>query len=349
MKRTVILVFMLGTAVLFSSCATQNNAQRGGADSPAPKTAVDGLPVTPVESTNNPWPMTFADGTTRYTVFEPQCDSWDGHLLVARSAVAVQPAGQAQPVYGVVAFNAITLVDKTSRTATLADFKLTSADFPSAREQAQNYLVPVLINYSKHAPPMPLDHLESSLAFADSPKVEHLNNTPPKIIVATRPAVLVYIDGPPAWRPVSGTTLQRVINTRMLLLKDSSNNYFLHLFDGYLQASSLDGPWKVASQPPTGADIAVKTAMESGQVDLMPGTPDSVTQKQPSLSSAVVPDIYVATRPSELIAFNGSPDYASIPGTDLLYAVNTSGNVFKSVTDQQNYILISGPGIALRP
>lgn len=333
---------MIGTAAVFSSCATRNDAQTVRGDYYVPTTAVDGLPVTPVRSTNDPWPMTFADGTTSYTVFEPQCDSWDGHLLVARSAVAVQPAGQSQPVYGVVAFNAITLVDKTSGTATLADFKLTSSDFPTAREQAQNYLVPVLINYSKHAPPVPLNHLESSLTFADSPKVEHLNNAPPKIVVATRPAVLVYIDGPAAWRQVAGTTLQRVINTRMLLLKDSSNNYYLHLFDGYLQATSLDGPWKVANQPPTGADTAMKAATDSGQVDLMPGTPDSVTHKEPSLSTSATPDVYVATRPSELITFNGSPDYVSIPGTDLLYAANTSGNVFKSLTDQQNYILISG-------
>src|SRR5262249_50981086 len=31
-----------------------------------------------------------------------------------------------------------------------------------------------------------------------------------------------------------------------------------------------------------------------------------------------------------------------IPGTHLLYAANTTGNVFKSLSDQQTYILISG-------
>ncbi len=180
------------------------------------------------------------------------------------------------------------------------------------------------------------------MALADSPKGERLDNTPPKIIVSQRPAVLVYVDGPPAWRPVAGTKLQRAINTRMLLLKDKANENYLHLFDGYLQAPSLNGPWSVAKTPPPGADVALKQATDSGQVDLMQGAADTNTLKMPSLSSTPPPDVYVATQPAELITFNGPPDYASIPGTDLLYASNTSGNVFKLVTDQQNYILISG-------
>jgi hypothetical protein len=286
--------------------------------------------------------MTFTDGTTTYTVFEPQCDSWDGHQLVARSAVAVQPAGQSQPTYGVIGFNAITLVDKSSHTATLADFKLTSADFPSARDQTQSYVPPVVLNVSQHAPPIALDHLENSLTFAEAPKPEQLNNTPPKIIIALRPAVLVYLDGPPAWRPVAGAPFQRAINTRVLLLKDQSGNYYLHLFDGYLQATSLDGLWTVAHRTPAGIAVAEKEALDSGQVDLMRGEADPTTHEEPSLSRTTIPDVHVATTPTELITFTGPPEYVAIPGTDLLYAENTSGNVFKLLTDQQNYVLISG-------
>ena len=286
--------------------------------------------------------MNFTDGSVSYTIYEPECDSWDGHLLVARSAVAVQPAGQPEPTYGVVSFNAITLVDKTARSASLANFKLVSADFPSARSQAGTYLVPIIINYAKHAPSVGLDRLESSLAVAQPPEPEQLNNAPPKIIIATRPAVMVYIDGPPIWRPVPDTTLERAINTRILLLKDQAGVNYVHVYDGYLEAPSFDGPWKVASQPPPGTAAAEKLAVDSGQVDLMSGTPDPVTHATPSLRSEPVPDIFVETAPSELIQFGGPPQFASIPGTDLLYAANTSGNVFKLLTDQQTYILISG-------
>jgi hypothetical protein len=343
MKRIIMLAFVIGSAALLSFCATKGDAQT------TDNSGFNAATTTSVEpSVTNPglanlgWPINFNDGTTSYTIFEPQSDSWDGHQMSARGAVAVQPADQAQPVYGVVAFNAITLVDKATHTATLADFKLVSADFPSARDQANNYLVPILIRYSKNVPPLALDRLESSLALPEPPKAESLDNAPPKIIVATHPAVLVYIDGPPAWRSVPGTGLERVINTRMLLLKNSSGVYYLHLFDGYLQASSLNGPWKVASLPPIEAGVAENEAVSTGQVDLMTGSADETTGKTPSLHSSPVPDVFVATTPSELIQFGGPVDYASIPGTDLLYAVNTSGNVFKLLTDQQTYILISG-------
>ena len=343
MKRIIMLAFVIGTAAAFTSCTTKDDAQTMNIPGAyAAASAPDGATATTVGTPDDGWPMNFNDGSTNYTIFEPQCDSWDGHEMGARSAIAVQPPGQPEPTYGVISFNAITLVDKATHSATLADFKLISADFPSARNQMQNYLVPVLINYSKHAPPLGLDRLESSLATPEPPKAEQLDNTPPKIIIATRAAVLVYVDGPPVWRSVSGTGLQRVINARMLLLKDQSGLYYVHLFDGYLQAPSLDGPWKVASLPPAGAAVAEKQAMDSGQVDLMSGLPDAATGKIPSLHSSPVPDIFVATTPSELIQFGGLAEFASIPGTDLLYAVNTSGNVFKLLTDQQTYILISG-------
>lgn len=314
---------------------------------PAPEVAPES--VAPATATTEagtevggPWPVVFSQGSTTCTLFEPQSDSWDGHELMARSAVEIQSAGQSQPSYGVVQFKAITLVDKTTRTVKLADIKITGGNFPSASAQTQDYLNVVRQGFPAQAPALSLDRLETSLSVAEAPpRVGELNNLPPKVITDTRPATLVYIDGPPAWRPVAGTSLERVINTRMVLLKDQSGHFYLHLFDGYLEASSLKGPWAVASQPPAGAALAEKEAVDTGQ-DLMTGQPDATTQKTPSLSTVPVPDIYVETQPSELITFNGEPQYASIPGTDLLYVENTSGNVFKSLTDQQTYILISG-------
>jgi hypothetical protein len=49
-----------------------------------------------------------------------------------------------------------------------------------------------------------------------------------------------------------------------------------------------------------------------------------------------------STTPAELILFDGEPDFVRSGGTPLLYAANTTGNVFKSLSDQQTYLLISG-------
>jgi len=338
-KRIIILGLAIGTTALLPSCATNNGVETAeGPGLYGNVTASDVYPETETGVNRQGWPIIFKDGTTRYTIAEPECDSWNGHEMAAHSSLAVQPGGQPQTVEGVISFDAITLVDKTTRTVMLANFKMVSADFPWARSQMQNYLVPILIRYSKDLPPLALDGLAKRLALPEAPQGVRLDNRPPKIIFAPRPAVLVYMDGPAAWRPVAGTGLERVINTRMLLLKDEYGKYYLHLFDGYLQAVSLDGPWSIVSEPPAGAGVAEKLAV----VDLMGGWRDGTTGKTPSLQASPVPDVIIATQPTELIEFGGPADFVAIEGTDLLYVVNTSGNVFKWLTDQQTYILISG-------
>lgn len=340
MKR-VIFFAAAAAALSLSSCATKNTAQTGKMPG---YTASEAPAANSLAASTSPfWPLIYIDGPNIYTIFEPQCDSWDGHELTARSAVAIRPSSQWESIYGEISFKAITLVDKAKGTATLADIKILSGDFPSAPSQTQNYLISLRHDFSVHAQPLALTQLQSSLALAEQrPESGPLNNTPPKIIIATRPAILVYIDGPPVWRPVPGTSLTRVLNTRVLMLKDQSGTCYLHVFDGYLQAPSFNGHWSVAAHRPSGSDVAEKLALDSEQIDLLQGEPDATTQKAPSLNTSLTPDVFIATTPSELITFSGSPQYTPISGTELLYASNTSANVFKLLTDQRNYILISG-------
>lgn len=336
MKHIAIYLLMAAAIVLVSSCASPDHAtQQAGAGGESSYYAGP-------ETTYDSWPMRFNVAGTDFTVFEPQCDSWDGHQLAGRCAMAVQGPHDPEASYGVFGFTAITLVDKSDRKATLANFKITSADFPSARNETENYVAALTQNIPGRGPTLSLDHLQTALAVTPPPRADHLNNAPPKIITANRPALLVSIDGPPVWRALPGTDFQRVINTRMLLLRDSGNQYYLHLFDGYLQSASFNGPWTVARQLPAGITAAELAAVNSGQVDLMAGTPDATTQKAPSLATSAVPDIFVSTTPAELVQFQGEPEYAPIPGTALLYASNTSGDVFKSVANQRSYILLSG-------
>ena len=351
MKRVTSSLIRIGVAVLLTSCATRNAAQTAGAPAypatpapaygPAVNTSASGgpFPGSPSAGLAAPapaasWPLVFTTGASTYALYEPLCDSWDGHQLKARSAVAVQSPGQSDETFGVVTFSATTLVDKGTRTATLADIKVAGVDFPSAPGQAAKHLAGLRRELPQHAPALSLDRLEPNLNLAPplAAKAEPLNNIPPKIIIASRPALLVYVDGPPVWRPVPGTSLERVFNARDLLLRDPSGRYYLHLFDGYLQAASLDGPWTIASQPPAGAETAENVALSSGQTDLLRGEPDAATQQPPSLKSGPAPDVFVASTPSELLTFNGQPSFVAIPGTQLLYAANTSGNVFKLLT-----------------
>ena len=199
--------------------------------------------------------------------------------------------------------------------------------------------------FPKELSGLSLEQLENSFVAAPQQfngSAQSLNNTPPKIIFSTKPAVLIYIDGPPAYRVVAGTGLERAINSRALLLKDTSGRLYLHILDGYMTAPGLNGPWAVAQQAPPDAAQAESQALQAATpVDLLEGRTDP-TNPPAHLTAATAPLIYTSTKAAELILFEGPPNFLPIPGTRLLYVENTTGNVFKSTADQKLYILLAG-------
>src|SRR5262249_42135775 len=107
----------------------------------------------------------------------------------------------------------------------------------------------------------------------------------------------------------------------------------------------LTGSWTVAKNPPASVDIAVREAMGGCQVDLLTG---GDATPPPSLAKGPVPVIFVATSPTELIVIDGQPNFVPIRGMQFLFVQNTTGRVFKDLTDQKTYVLISGGGSAPR-
>jgi hypothetical protein len=305
------------------------------------------------EVTADPWPRIIDEGGVKYTIFQPQLDSWDGYQFAAHAAVSVLPAGLKEPTFGVIDITATTLVDKVSRTVELHDIKIEKALFPSAPNHAEAYRNSLQIIVSGGPSTMSLDRLQAALAITGveaQARAVPVKNEPPQFVFAQSPTILVSIDGEPVWRPVKGTSLERVINTRaLMLLDDRTGRYYIHLFDGFIEAPSLTGPWTAAKKvPPSAVKLAGELAKQR-VVDLMEGQPDETTKKTPSLQSGV-PAIVVVTQPSELIVTEGAPDWQNIGQTNLLYMNNTTGNVFLDLNNQQMYVLVTGrwfraPGI----
>lgn len=290
------------------------------------------------------WPRTHASGGTTSRIFQPQLDSWDGFALKANAAVEIDQAGK-QPVFGVARFTARTTVDCDARTVKLDDVKVTDASFPTAPEQQTAFLDSLRQWAASGLRSISLDRLEADLAImqqrttvASIPPVD----TPPAIVFSLQPAVLVHLYGEPRFAPVRNATLKRVINTRVLLLQDAAGTYYLHLFDGFLQAPNLSGPWTPAAQPPSGADIAEQEARAAGPLDLMEGSKDPRTSQRPRLQDNGLPLIHVATTPTELIAIDGAPIYVPIDGTGLSFVRNTEADVFRHAENDHLYVLISG-------
>ena len=310
-------------------------------------------PAPAPQAQGDPWPRRIVGGTgaalETFLIYQPQLDRWTGNQLEAHAAVSVQAAGSKDPTFGVIWFTARTEVDKVNRLVYLEDFNITRASFPSAPAKAATWRATLQEQEpSKRSKGISLDRLEADLGIATAQKAGEsrpLNDAPPQIIFSNVPAVLVLIDGTPSFQPVKGTDLQRAINTSSIVLKGDSGLY-LHLFDGWMEASGLAGPWSVSDpvlHRKHELDKALQQILAAKDGDPMTGGSASDPKApKPSLKTKPVPVVYMATQPTELVVVNGEPNYDPISGTQLLYVTNTTGRVFKDLDNQNTYVLIAG-------
>jgi hypothetical protein len=293
------------------------------------------------------WPKTVKAKDVSFEVYQPQPSAWDGYRLSAAAAVKAQEEGQETPIFGVIQLEASTSVNKDARSVVLEHLQVKSVNFPSLQAGAARYqglLEEAVRKASLSARTLSLDRLESSLEIASTQTRAQrtLKNDPPRIVFADTPTLLIYIDGPPAWRPVAKLPLERVVNTRPLLLRDAQGTIFLKIFDGWLESKSLDGSWSVTLHPSPHLDQALKEALAARAIDPLTGTNPGADKTPPPSLRVNPPRVLVATSPTELIVTQGAPSYAPIASTELLYVENTTGNVFKHTRDQQTYLLIAG-------
>ncbi len=292
----------------------------------------------------SPWPLTVKSGAATLTVYQPQLDTWDGYHLIGRVAVQVTTGNPPRNSYGIVNLSAHTLTDKGTRVVTISGAQVAKSNFPSATaEQARSWANTIARDLSDKSRTIALDRFEQQLAIAGDSQMsgnKPLRHDPPHVIFSPLPAILIYIDGAPVYHNMQGTGFDRVINTRPLIVRDGNGDHYIKLLDGWMRSATLNGPWTVISSPSAALNTAFKQASAAHLIDPLTGQAAS-DKPTPSLKT-VVPTLYVVTTPTELIVTDGAPKYAPIAGTQLLYAENTTGHIFKYIVDNRTYILVSG-------
>src|ERR1051325_9749941 len=228
------------------------------------------------------WPRRSTLGSNSIAVYQPQIEDWTGNSFAARAAVAITQGSSKQPLYGVLWFSARADIDKINRLVTLSDFRVKKINIPLAPDKASAIEVALQARVAKRGEVIALDRLLMDMAIkaaATNDATYEVKNDPPKIYFSTRPAILVLIDGTPVFRQIKDTRLERVINTRGLVVRDpSSGKTYLHLMAGWLQASSIAGPWTIAGQTPPDLKRALDLAIASRQVDLLDGAQLSLAE-----------------------------------------------------------------------
>ncbi len=315
-------------------------AQPAKSDAPQATKSVD----------DRPYPRKYSVNGNEVTIHQPQLDSWQGNVLKGRAAVSIKTGETTdkdgkthdQIVYGVVWFSARTEIDKEARDVLLDDLVLERASFPTDAANQDKYLGLVRQILPDTTLTADLDHLEANLAMARADAAfpnDPVKNDAPQIIFSFKPALLALIDGKPVLKPSGVAGVNRVINTKSLILSADAN-YYLRFADRWASAAKIEGPWAAAAKVPAPVDEAMAKAVAAKIVDVM-DKPDKALQD--ALDDGQFPEIHVATAPTELINIDGDPQFEGIVGTRLSFITNTGADVFiNSAEDNAWYTLISG-------
>lgn len=300
---------------------------------PAPAFAADPQAPAPTELK---WPRDFALGEQHVQIFQPQIEGWDGTRMSGRAAIAVGPANGA-PTYGVAQFSAAAAIDKATGLVQLTDLRIDKVDVPTAPDSAGTVRDALVARLPKDGLTVSLDELQASYAVnqqLDQLRHVEVKNDPPQIVFAATPTVLVMIDGQPNWQALPSSDFQRVLNSRVLILRDAQGNHYLNAAGNWYTAQALDGSWLVLSQPPKALLHAEQVAEKAGPVDALLPKSGKAPGKAPA--------ILVATRPTELIVSDGTAQMQPVDGVALLTMQNADHAVFVDPTHNTWYVLVSG-------
>lgn len=278
------------------------------------------------------WPYHITTPQGSIVVYQPQPQSFKNNHLAALAAISFQKTG-AEPVFGAVWLNAIVETNRDTRMVTLQQLKVADAKFPGDPDTTKVLQLKSLLEQElpKHNLHVTLDELLSELA-ENNPGAgteAGLKNEPPKIIFKEQNSLLVTIDGAPETEQDKSLGMLRVVNTPFLMVTEKSGRpYYLYIGGRWFSAAHPTGVWSFAKNPPS----AIQKV----------GQKVAAGNKETPVSLDSLPQIVVSTVPAELLQSKGTPDFAPIAGTSLLFMSNSPDNIFLHITTQEYYVLLSG-------
>ena len=292
-------------------------------------------------SAQEDWPklINTADGSV-IRIYQPQPESFAGNVFKFRSAISVQAPNQSEPVFGTFWSVANVETDKDTRHINIISLKVPNLKMGADTDISKiNYLKTVLeTQIPESGFSLPLDQVLSSLEMNTEEKKlsKGLNNTPPNVIYATKPTILVLIDGAPKFQHNNEWGVDAVVNSPFTIVRYNDGNYYLYGGKKWYVAPSATGPYQYT---PTVSDNLKKveaavTSANSGDA--------GYTSDAAAAQNNEIADIIVSTEPAELIQSKGPANFTSIDGTGLLYMSNSDNDVFMDTNTQEYYVLLSG-------
>lgn len=170
---------------------------------------------------------------------------------------------------------------------------------------------------------------EDNDSYGDNGSVDVTPKAPKIILVTNKPSELISTDGIPKFKQLSGTPLSYVSNSRNDLFIDNTTGSYYVLFSGrWYEASQLQGPWEFIES--TELPVSFKNIQVNSPKGYVLASIAGTRQSEEALLKAQVPAITRVERSdvkSPVVTYDGAPQFESIAGTAMQYAVNTSSSV----------------------
>jgi hypothetical protein len=150
-----------------------------------------------------------------------------------------------------------------------------------------------------------------------------------KVIWAKPPAELILIDGDPSIESIPGTNLMFVKNTEQNLFINKPEGLYYYLSAGrWFKSKRLKGPWtSVGSELPK--DFS-KIPDKSPKAFVRVSVPGTAEAKEAVVEAQIPRKITVKRKKTTVdVEYHGKPQFKSIEGTKLAYAVNTMSDVIR--------------------
>ncbi|MGH7121037.1 MAG: hypothetical protein ACREFP_18955 [Acetobacteraceae bacterium] len=302
------------------------------------ETAPPPLPPLPVATlaAASSWPHTLTTNGATVTVYQPQAVSWpDRKTLTTRAAIAIHRPGEPAPLLGTVDVSLATRTDEAAGVVYLSDPRLLASHFPALNTEAAAALEAKLraaLPAAMQTRAVPLASVLLSLNQSPVASVA-VDNTPPVIFTASRPASLIVFDGTPVLAPTGAPGLSFAVNTNWDVF-ESSRTWYLLANGVWLQAPAASGPYTPISHLPPAFNALPDTANFADVHKFIPAHAPPAADR--------VPTIFVSTGPAEIIVTAGPPQFEPIPGTGLQRVENTASALFFDPQLGKFYVLFSG-------
>lgn len=278
------------------------------------------------------WPQEITRDEGTIIVYQPQLETLQGNVLKGRAAMALELNDSDEPTFGAFWFSSKIDTDTEAGIVSIRDLQVTDVRWPESTDASEQQFT-TIVNAAIPATgfEISMERLSSSIESAETVQasLESIKNDPPIIVFREELAVLLMYDGEPRYSDIENSPYERVLNTPFAVVREKSSQR-MHLISGDFWYASDDpmGPWTFTESPPDDLAQMVEQAQEESNAE--------------NNSAGMSPAIVTAVEPTELIVTDGSPDWQSLPGGELLYVRNTESPWLRELSTGNMYLLLSG-------